>query len=321
MTSEIGKRIEAPEHSGPKRRSRQASQGEGPDHAATIDVPSAPSHGQDSANVPIADGERDSIVPLASDIPVRTGIWSRQRLAKRLRDEILITDGNEQSVFDTERLDASAYRLTMGEEVYVSPTNEDAHATVRLLKAREGFIIPPGQFAFLLSEEVVRVPDDALAFISLRSKKTKFRGLVNVSGFHADPGYYGRLIFAVFNAGPGDVHLRRGDDLFAIFFADLTEATDKPRSIKEGFMGIPADLISPISGKIQSFAGLEAKIDDVEEDITDRLQKLEKDNAIVRWATALILGALITLFVKFIVIDPHTESHIQQTVPTGSSHD
>jgi dCTP deaminase len=321
VTSEGGKRIEAPERSGPKRRSRQASQGEAPAHAAVIDVPSAPSHGQDSANVSIVDGERDSIAPLASDIPVRTGIWSRQRLAKRLRDELLITDGNEESVFDTERLDASAYRLTMGEEVYVSPTNEDAHATVRLLKEREGFVIPPGQFAFLLSEEVVRVPDDALAFISLRSKKTKFRGLVNVSGFHADPGYYGRLIFAVFNAGPGDVHLRRGDDLFAIFFADLTEATDKPRSIKEGFMGIPADLISPISGKIQSFAGLEAKIDDVEEDITERLQKLERDNAIVRWATALILGALIALFVKFIVVDPHTGSHTQQIVPTEASHD
>ena len=50
------------------------------------------------------------------------------------------------------------------------------------------FTIPPGQFAFLLTEEVVSVPPDALAFISIRAK-TKFRGLVNVSGFHVDPGY------------------------------------------------------------------------------------------------------------------------------------
>ena len=41
---------------------------------------------------------------------------------------------------------------------------------------------PPGQFAFLLTKEVVSVPADALAFISIRVK-TKFRGLVNVSGW------------------------------------------------------------------------------------------------------------------------------------------
>ena len=48
-----------------------------------------------------------------------------------------------------------------------------------------------------------------MAFISIKAK-LKFRGLVNVSGFHIDPGYRGKIIFAVFNAGPQPILLRRG---------------------------------------------------------------------------------------------------------------
>jgi hypothetical protein len=40
-----------------------------------------------------------------------------------------------------------------------------------------------------------------MAFISMRTA-FKFKGLVNISGFHVDPGYKGKLIFAVFNASP-----------------------------------------------------------------------------------------------------------------------
>ena len=60
----------------------------------------------------------------------------------------------------------------------------------------------PGQFAFLLTDEIVEVPDSAMALISIKAK-IKWRGLINVSGFHVDPGFKGRLIFSVYNAGPG----------------------------------------------------------------------------------------------------------------------
>jgi hypothetical protein len=58
-----------------------------------------------------------------------------------------------------------------------------ADTAFRKRNQSEAFTIPPGQFAFLLTKEVVSVPADALAFISIRVK-TKFRGLVNVSGWH-----------------------------------------------------------------------------------------------------------------------------------------
>ena len=50
-------------------------------------------------------------------------------------------------------------------------------------------------------------------------------GLVNVSGFHVDPGYKGRLKFAVYNAGGSDIKLTRGDAIFLIWFSELDKVS------------------------------------------------------------------------------------------------
>ena len=91
--------------------------------------------------------------------------WSGETLLKSL--EALIEP------FSPGRVDCAAYTLAIGPEVYVSPNDQTADpttVTVRKLSDGEAFTIPPGQFAFLLTEEIVSVPADALAFISIRAK-------------------------------------------------------------------------------------------------------------------------------------------------------
>jgi dCTP deaminase len=184
--------------------------------------------------------------------------WSGETLSTRLPSLI--------DPYDSAQIDCAAYTLRVGPEAYVSPANskEAATRTRSTLKEREGILIPPGQFAFLLTEEHVRVPSNAIAFISMKAK-IKFRGLVNVSGFHVDPGYQGRLIFSVFNAGPLTVHLARGDDCFLIWYADLDRDSE---DIKEGgsFEGISSELINSISGEVQSLTGLSKRISRIERD-------------------------------------------------------
>src|SRR5216684_2572289 len=129
--------------------------------------------------------------------------WSGETLRERLAPLI--------EPFAPERVDCAAYTLAVGPEVYVSPNDQTADpttVTVRKLAPGDAFTIPPGP----------------LAFISIRAK-TKFRGLVNVSGFHVDPGYRGQLTFAVFNAGPVPIHLKRGQPIFLIWFASLDRET------------------------------------------------------------------------------------------------
>jgi len=212
-----------------------------------------------------------------------------------------------------ERGERASYNLTVGEEIYISPSKQDDSRSRELLAMRESRAIPPGQFAFLQTEEKVCIPHDAIAFIALRSKATKFRGLVNVSGFYVEPGYSGNLVFAVFNAGPGEIHVARGDPWFEIFFADLVGPSNATRP-KRGFKGIPNELITPLSDRFHSLPGLAAKIDETSSALDDRVQKLERDHAILRWSMALILGALIAVGVRSCAdtLHPHDPTAAEQ---------
>lgn len=232
--------------------------------------------------------------------------WSGETLGARLPN--LVTP------YDPSQIDCAAYRLRVGPEIYVSPTEgaKDAQSRSKVsLELREAFTIPPGQFAFLLTEERVAVPNDALAFISVRAT-VKFRGLVNVSGFHVDPGYSGRLVFSVFNAGPGPVHLARGDDCFLIWFADLDRATALAKS-GEGFDDIPTKLINPIAGEIQSFAGLLSKIEANER----RMAAISSEQNFIRAIGLIIVAAILAWFFRGVA--PPTHGAQPDTPAVGAS--
>ena len=204
--------------------------------------------------------------------------WSGETLNERL-DSLI-------DPFQSERVDCAAYMLAVGPEVYVSPNDQSvdpATASIRKLGKDEAFAVPPGQFAFLLTEEIVTVPMDALAFISIRAK-TKFRGLVNVSGFHVDPGYCGQLTFAVFNAGPVPIHLKRGNPVFLIWYASLDRVTafKKDAKIKRG---IDPEIVTAISGELQSFASL-----------TKRLNGIERQQTVIQFAATIILAIIVAVF-------------------------
>jgi dCTP deaminase len=224
---------------------------------------------------------------------VPAGFWSGETLKDRL--ETLVTP------FDPDRVDCSAYTLSMGRELYVSPNEamqDPLSVTIRQLGDGEGFTIPPGQFAFLLTEEKIEVPDDALALISIKAK-IKWRGLINVSGFHVDPGFRGRLIFSVYNAGPVTVHLRQGQPMFLIWFANLDKPTALARNqpMQESF---PPDLISGISGELQSLVGLNKKIKDLDKSLTDRVHSIEREQTYYRLIGGIVLAVFIAMTATWI---------------------
>ena len=137
--------------------------------------------------------------------------------------------------FKAELIDCSSYTMRIGSEVYVSPDAKDRRdATLLQLDHEQEISVPPGQFSFLISREHLNIPIDLMAFINLRTK-LKSQGLINVSGFHVDPGYNGRLIFSVFNAGVKTVKMRADDPVLLIWFARL-EMPD-PRFSKQGKPG------------------------------------------------------------------------------------
>lgn len=144
-----------------------------------------------------------------------TGFWSSETMRSRLKGQRLVVP------FDVDRIANCSYELSMGPQALL--TGEDQIR--RDLGDGEQLQIPPGHFAQLMTEEKVRIPPEALGLISMKSQ-VKRLGLVNVSGFHVDPGFHGRLRFSVYNAGPSSVYISRGTPTFLIWFAALDGPTN-----------------------------------------------------------------------------------------------
>ncbi|HLO83572.1 MAG TPA: hypothetical protein VK203_00985 [Nostocaceae cyanobacterium] len=198
----------------------------------------------------------------------KMSFWSSQTLRYRLPDLI--------EPFDANKIESASYELCLGEEVYISalPDTPLKERKKIQLSHTDTVPIPPGQFAFLITSETIKVPNNALAFISIKFK-FKSKGLINVSGLHVDPGYSGKLIFAVYNAGPLNLHIGRGERVFSIWYADLDQDDEKPRD-KIGYILIPSDLMNS-PDLVSSLPYLKNRLDDIEK----KVEKYSIQQAIV----------------------------------------
>ena len=125
-------------------------------------------------------------------------------------------------------------------------------------------VIPPGQLALLLVHEKVEIPQDALGFISMKSR-FKMRGLVNVSGFHVDPGYQGKLVFSVFNAGSNDIMIRRREPTFLLWLTSLDRySTDPYVGGRQGRSEITSDQYMNLSGPTYNPTALAQRVTELE---------------------------------------------------------
>jgi len=184
--------------------------------------------------------------------------WSSQTLRSRLPSLI--------EPFNEDQIESASYQLCLGEEVYISPLPDTPLKERKKipLSEKDTVPIPPGQFAFLITSEQIEVPNNALAFISIKFK-FKSKGLINVSGLHVDPGYRGKLIFAVYNAGPLHLHIERGEKVFSIWYADLDKEDDNPRN-KIGYSSIPPDLMNS-PDLVSSLPYLVKRLDELEKKV------------------------------------------------------
>lgn len=185
--------------------------------------------------------------------------WNTDKLVLKQSQQKLIEP------FESQFAKQGAYELSLGPEAFIT---SEPNATKQVLAAGEQLSIPPGQFGLLLTEEVVTIPDDAIGFISVRFT-IKRRGLVNVSGFHVDPGFSGRLKFAVYNAGSQPIVVSRGERVFMIWFSDMSASTPDPyQGQGSGQNEITSQDVMFIQGEVASPAVLKKQIDSLEKEMS-----------------------------------------------------
>jgi len=149
----------------------------------------------------------------------------------------------------------ASYDLRLGKEVLVTPEKEP-----RLLEKGQILHINPGQYAVLTTEEYIRMPKNLLGLITVRFSY-KSKGLVNISGFHVDPGFNGHLVFSVYNTGPATVSLRRGEKVFSIFFAGIDPEVEYKNGDYQFQKEIPLEIIETFAGaRVPSLQVLEVKV-------------------------------------------------------------
>jgi len=207
-------------------------------------------------------------------------------------------------LYDVKRVKSGAYELSMGYEYY---TTNSKTSVKSILKEGEQFVIEPGQFALLLTKEIITIPRTYLGFISIKAG-IKFQGLINVSGFHVDPGYEGRLKFSVYNAGSKPITLQQGQKMFPLWLAQFTAEL----SIEDAYDGkhqdqkaISGDDVSKIAGTVISPSVLNEKQDALARTVAT----FESNLASARAYFITFVGVLITLMgfiiTKYTFADPN----------------
>jgi len=207
--------------------------------------------------------------------------WSSETIGERVPQERLIDP------FNSDRIKHGAYELSVGNEYYTTSMLNGKETVPEGSQIR----IPPGQLALLITKENVQVPRDAIGFISIKFG-AKMRGLINVSGFHVDPGFPGRLKFSVYNAGSQDAIFDPGQALFLIWFSDLTNPETRPYDgVHKNQQSLTAPDVSLVQGEIASPGELKRKI----EELTHKVDVLRTIALVV---LAALLGPIMIFWIS-----------------------
>jgi dCTP deaminase len=159
--------------------------------------------------------------------------------------------------FVPENVRQASYDLRLGPDSFVVGNDVPTHLAV---DKQRYLSIPPGQFALLTTAEELTMPDDLLAFITLRNS-FKMQGLINVSGFHVDPTHKGKLVFAVNNIGPSDIRLRLFEPTFTIFFSQVSGKTE---GVRAPFGNeLPLQFVQLLGGSSLTLSKLQKELEDL----------------------------------------------------------
>jgi dCTP deaminase len=207
--------------------------------------------------------------------------------------------------FLEKRVKNGAYELSLGAEVFL--TDSKTGKVERLDQTNNRQVdINPGQFALLLTEEKVNIPKNKIAFISIKAGE-KLKGLINVSGFHVDPGFNDHLLFSVYNAGPSTIVLNCGEPYFPIWFADLkTELKDNEAYNQDNEHYGKLSHITPKykeflkRGELTSPKALFDKIKEIDRALSDRIIKAEEKTERNDWLLKLFISIVIAISLKLI---------------------
>lgn len=162
--------------------------------------------------------------------------------------------------FVEKRLKGVCYELSLGTQHFISTRDEPTR-----LRDNQTIKIDPGEFAIVTTAERVKIPESHLGILSMKFGLTGF-GLINVSGFHVDPGFEGRLHFSIYHAGSNSVILQRLQPMFMLFLTKITLPV-KYLGKHQGQNEVPPDVMTALKGPSVSLKQIDTRLNSVEQTV------------------------------------------------------
>lgn len=120
--------------------------------------------------------------------------------------------------FDTSRLRAASYQLTLGPDIHIGGEE-------KRLEEGKHVVLEPHQMAVVCTRETLWIPRHVIARWSLRVTQI-YEGLLWTGGPQVDPGWKGQLFCPIYNLAERPVVLQLGQGMFTIDFS-LTSPLDR----------------------------------------------------------------------------------------------
>jgi dCTP deaminase len=181
----------------------------------------------------------------------------------------------------------------MGREAYIAPDYQvSILSKTSIISACYGRSFHyPGWTIGLLAQRRSCIHPKSCDGLHLFENWAEISGANQWSGFHVDPGFRGHLIYAVYNAGPSQLNLARGMDLFNIWLANLDRTDSHYYRISNTLVEnehLGPSLVNSISGKILNM-----------QSPSDRLASREREFYVIK---ALVGGAVVIASLIFAAI-------------------
>lgn len=195
--------------------------------------------------------------------------------------EVWILEGSSQCA------EGVKYDFRLGSRILLGG-RQPIDATRLTESERAAIAIGPGEMAYVLTQEVLVLPADVKAEIGLK-RKLSHAGIILHGGSCADPGYRGRLLFALFNFSSRPFPLQPGKKLVAAQFYVLEEDETPPARPLEIILDFPDDIVHLMAEYRPSTAlSLVERLTDLRQQV-DALNKLvrERDNWFVEFKASL----------------------------------
>ncbi|HQU07587.1 MAG: hypothetical protein B7X04_01410 [Parcubacteria group bacterium 21-54-25] len=162
-------------------------------------------------------------------------IVTGQRLLAAVRDQTFIRGGEETCV------EGAKYDLRMGNRLLKA-----GGGPIDVMKLtetqRSALFIDPGEVAFVLTEEVLNLPNTMAAMLSPK-RKLSHEGILVLGGFFIDPLYRGNLLVGLYNFSTTRWPLRPRKKLIAAVFYVLEEGEIDTFPQPESISDFPDDVV------------------------------------------------------------------------------